>query len=196
MDRKVLAAFDFDGTITRSDSLLPFLIYTFGFGKTVLNCIFALPWIFTSRQKVKEAILTRFIKGMSQTKLRTLGVVYVKEKLPSLLKPEAMDRLRWHQERGDRVVLVSASTDFYLAPWCEEVGIDCLVCSKIEYSEGVATGKLVGLNCRSEEKVRRLAEAVGPLNQFEIYAYGDSEGDKELLALADRSFYREMPSRG
>ena len=54
----------------------------------------------------------------------------------------------------------------------------------------VSDGRCDGDNCHGQEKVRRIKEAY-PLDQYrEIYAYGDTGGDRPMLGLATHSFYK------
>lgn len=198
MNRKeIVAAFDFDGTLTRKDALVPF----FKFLKTPCTAYLLLasrlPWFagfalgVVSRQKAKEAALSAFIQGMQRDQLLHVGTQFAEGALNELLRPEAIERLRWHQQQGHRCILISATLDLFLAPWAEKMQFDDLICSQVAFnSKGEATGKLCGLNCWGKEKVRRLLKTVGPKEHFELYAYGDSRGDKELLQLADHPFYK------
>jgi phosphatidylglycerophosphatase C len=197
MSVQTVAAFDFDGTITDRDSLLPFLFYNKGLIKTVAYLITLLPYLLgfvlklVSRQRTKEAILTRFFKGISLEEQRQWGKRYATEKLNQFVKPAALERIKWHQAQGHMLILISASLDFYLHAWAEQNGFDALICSHLEVDEqGRMTGKLAGLNCWGLEKQRRLLEKLGRRESFILYAYGDSRGDQELLAMADHPFYR------
>jgi phosphoserine phosphatase len=81
-----------------------------------------------------------------------------------------------------------------LEPWAKQKGFTDVLVSSLEInSSGIATGKLRGLNCWGPEKARRIKEHLHPIDQYYIYAYGDSLGDKELLALADETFFRHIP---
>jgi len=55
---------------------------------------------------------------------------------------------------------------------------------------GVVTGKLLSKNCYGIEKANRIQEVYNLSDYKHIYAYGDSRGDRELLELADESFYK------
>ena len=196
----VVAAFDFDGTITYRDTLFPFLFYVGGFVKTVGKLLWLSPMLagyvmgIVSRQETKERVLTSFFQGMSLEKLRDYGKKFVEEKMPRLLKPEALQRLRWHQEQGHRCVLVTASVDAYVEPWAKQAGFDDIISSKIAVDSGsLITGKLAGNNCWGVEKTRRLEALLGPRDRYCLYAYGDSRGDLEMLAFADYTYYRKIP---
>lgn len=191
MQPPVIAAFDFDGTVTYRDSLFPFLIFAAGWAKGLCLLFLDLPYLVgyvfgaSSRQGTKERILSRFFRGMQIQELTKLAQEYAKKKLPGQIRPEALEKIRWHHEQGHRCVIVSASIDLYLKPWAEAVGVQDVIGSKLETKENLVTGKLIGANCWGPEKVRRLTETFGDLGQYTLYAYGDSRGDEEMLAVAD-----------
>lgn len=196
MKKKIVACFDFDGTITKRDSLLPFLFFAKGALKALISLSMELPSLIgfilkmKDRQQVKEAILKRFFSGVSEEKMRAACRSYAEKKLPLQVKQEALDAIKKHKQNGDRLVLISASIDAYLEPWAKNAGFDDLLASKLEIKNGLVTGKIAGKNCRAEEKVLRLQQLLGKLEDFEIYAYGDSRGDLELLKIADHPYYR------
>lgn len=194
-----IAAFDFDGTLTYHDSLLPFLQHSHGKWQTAYKLLALSPLLAydvirgADRQTMKERILTSFFKGYSVEEMMQRGKAFAEQELGKHVRPEGLKRLRWHQNQGHRCILISASIDIYLDPWAKSVGFNDIITSQMEFdSLGNATGRLVGKNCRRQEKVRRLEELVGP-KDYVLYAYGDSTGDKELLALADHPFMKEMP---
>lgn len=127
--------------------------------------------------------------------LRGEGDVFARTVLPSHVRKEAQKRLQWHKDEGHRCVLVSAQIDIYLEAWGKFAGFDDVVCSRMAVdSKGCATGRLVGANCWGPEKVRRLEELLGPRESYTLYAYGDSRGDREMLAIANHAFLKEMPN--
>lgn len=195
-----VAAFDFDGTLSYSDTLIFFLLYCVGPTRTVVYLLLQLPALIafvlgkSTRQQIKERILKKFFGGIPIEEVRNKGMAFAQEKLFRHIRPKGLQRLQWHRNQGHRCVLVSASLDVYLQPWAQSVGFDDILSSRLKVSnDGKVTGKLEGLNCRRAEKVRRLTELLGPREHYRLYAYGDSHGDKELLETADYSFYREMP---
>lgn len=199
MKKQTVAAFDFDGTLTYRDSFFTFLIHTFGLWGFCCRVLPILPQLIlyvlgkATRTDAKEALLGRFFNGMHIDKLRELGEVFAQEKLPSQFRPEALERLHWHQKQGHRCLIVSASVDVWLEPWARENGIEKVLSSRLLVDENQrVSGRLLGENCRRAEKVRRLEEELGPLDQYELYAYGDTEGDKEMLEAADHPYYRKF----
>lgn len=198
-ERPIVAAFDFDGTISYHDTLFHFFLYCVGTLKAFWYFFLKLPvlvsYVFgrSTRQETKESILKKFFEGLPIHQVRQLGAAFAKDILPKHMRPEALKRIQWHLDQGHQCILVSASIDVYLEPWAKMVGFDHTLTSQLAFdTEGKVTGNLIGLNCRRQEKVRRLKELLGPLEGYCIYAYGDSKGDKELLEAADYPFYRKM----
>jgi phosphoserine phosphatase len=56
--------------------------------------------------------------------------------------------------------------------------------------DGKITGNLMGNNCNGGEKVIRIKQLYDTQQYDEIYCFGDTGGDKPMLALATQSFYK------
>lgn len=197
-DRPVVAVFDFDGTLTRRDSLLPFLWHVAGPARFVWNALVLLPtllrYVLSTLENgpAKERVLEQFLAGKPTGEIRAVAESFAAETIPSLLDPEAVRRLRWHQEQGHTTVLVTASAELYARPWAEAEGFDEALGTRLETEDGVFTGQFATPNCYGPEKTRRL-ETDGPdLRGATIYAYGNSRGDRELLGMADQEFYQSF----
>jgi HAD superfamily hydrolase (TIGR01490 family) len=195
--KPVVALFDFDGTITTRDSLLPFLFFlrgiwgVFRIGCSTLPHLLGFLFGSTSRQTVKEAILSGAFAGKTPSELSEVATRYAHTRLESLVRKEAIEKIRWHQQQGHRCIVVSASVSLYLLPWTQQWKITDLLCSELAVdASGRYTGKLVGKNCWGPEKVKRIEALLGDPKSYYIYAYGDSRGDREMLAIADKPFYR------
>lgn len=195
--KPTVAAFDFDGTITTRDSLLLFFWQTKGAFKTIIKLIVHAPiyiaYFFNlkSRQEVKESLIKSFFQRMPISLLRDEGKKFANGPLKKILKKEALDKIKCHQQMGHRCVLVSANLDVYLEEFAKIYGFEDCITSKVAFDkENCVTGYLEGLNCRGAEKVRRMEEILGPKSGYILYAYGDSDGDREMLDLADYPFYR------
>lgn len=196
--KKIIAVFDFDGTLTLGDSLPHFFIFLNGRLRTALKFTLLLPYLIgfvlgmSSRQKTKERILQSFLKGLPQNFIEKKGIEFAESNLNRLLRKEAMQKLRWHQSQGHCCLLISANLNLYLHHWAKINGFQHAISSECEVSsEGILTGRLQGKNCWGMEKVRRLNQLLGSSDHI-IYAYGDSEGDRELLAHAHYPFYRRF----
>lgn len=191
-----VALFDFDNTLTTRDTFLPFVQLThsqkdywlglFKHGFTVLA--YLLGWC--PNEVIKELLLIEFYQDWLLDKMQNLAVNYSEHVLPNLIDQEALQQLKWHQSEGHVVVIVSAALAIYLSPWGKKMGIDYVIANQLETKQGYITGKLKGKNCYGLEKVKRLEAVLGELDQYYIYAYGDSHGDHEMLAVADEPYYR------
>ncbi len=187
--RPGVAAFDFDGTLARRDTLVPFLRQVRG-THLVIGAAARAALRVRERDALKVATIGHLFRGMPADELDERGRAYVPT-LVDLLRPEMLDRVRWHQGEGHAIVIVSASLGAYLRPLAEKLGLDAALAVELESgTDGRLTGGVVGaLNTRGPEKVARLqawaAQRLGPDTAFELWAYGDSAGDEELLALAD-----------
>ena len=192
----IVAVFDFDNTLTRRDSLLPFLQIAVGKWQFWWGIFVMIPVLARYALKLipnwraKEALLTYFLSGRPEKRLCQVAQNFAVKEIPKLLRPEAVQRLHWHQEQGHKTVLVSASLEAYLLPWAEAMGFDLATGTQLEVQNERLTGRILGKNCYGREKVERLRGMLGNLNQYCIYAYGDSRGDKELLATATFPYYR------
>lgn len=190
-----LALFDFDGTLTHADSFTAFVLYAAGTRRLVSGTVALLPLIARYRlgrvrgPEMRAAMVRRAFGGRRFAEVLDLGERFSSDVLPELVRPRALERLRWHRARGDEVAVVSASLSLYLAPWCLRHGVD-LLCSELEVQDGVLTGAYAGLDCTGDEKARRV-RARYALDRYDaVYAYGDTVEDRELLALAGRAFHR------
>jgi HAD superfamily hydrolase (TIGR01490 family) len=201
--KPVIAAFDFDGTLTTRDTLFPFLLQVAGPLKFSLKLITLLPTLtlyalgLLRNDVAKVIVLRRFLANMQMADLQQQALQFAENKLPTLLRNEAMQRLAWHKQQGHRCIVVSASLENYLRPWANTVGFNDILCSRLEPLEGDRTsGNLLGQNCFGPEKMRRLQALLGQREGYILYAYGDSRGDKELLSASDYPFYKSFTKQG
>ena len=199
MDKPVVAAFDFDGTLTRHDTLLPFLFYLAGPARFSYKIILLLPTLtayalgFIRNDIAKVKVLRCFFANMEMDTLRQHALQFAEKILPTLLRNEGMQRLNWHKQQGHRCVVVSASLEIYLRPWASKAGFNDILGSRLEpIGANRTSGKLLGENCFGPEKLRRMEALLGPRDGYTLYAYGDSRGDKELLSAADYPFYKKF----
>lgn len=183
---RLVAAFDFDGTITHKDTLVPFLRHVAGLPRFAGAFLAGLPALATGdrREAYKVAVLRRVLAGRAADELHATAVAYG-ERLPEQFRPDMVERIRWHQGEGHEVVIVSASLRAYLDPVVEHLGLDGVCAVELEVDQGGRlTGAMVGPNCRGHQKVVRLTEWLGGDTPERLWAYGNSSGDRELLATA------------
>lgn len=189
---RVVAAFDFDGTLLPGDSLIPFLrrlLPAPALARAVRSAwreMVMLPRGGPHRDRAKQALLARALRGIPAEHLDIEAEAY-SEVLERRLRSDVLERARWHMDEGHDVVIVSASPEVYLVPLAARLGFRTVLATRLEVDDaGRLTGSFIAANVRAAEKVRRLREWLGG-REATIWAYGDSEGDRELLAFADHA---------
>lgn len=189
-----IAAFDFDETLTKYDSVVPFLRRFSSrrrFAAGLLPHILRILPMAARRDRDKlRALATQLIfTGRRIDDVREHATTLGEQILANGLRPDVEQRLRWHLEAGHRVVIVSASYDLYVDVVAAGLGDVDVLATRLEVADGVCTGRLDGPNCRGQEKVERLSAWLDTnglgRDDVTVYAYGDSRGDTEMLAWAD-----------
>lgn len=186
-----LALFDFDGTITTHETMPGFMRRAVTPLRRALGVPVFAPMLagyrmgLVSGTAIRSAVTMFGFRGVPVAQVHAAGERFATEYLPTALRPEAMQRIAWHQAQGDKVVLVSGGLDVYLAPWCRQHGLD-LICSALETRGDRLTGRYRGAQCVSEEKARRVRERYDLAAYAQCYAYGDTHEDDAMLALAQR----------
>lgn len=195
--KPTLAIFDFDGTLTYADSLLPFLrelAGSAGFWHGMVLFAWDLAGLLLRGKRLedgKEMLLRRFLGGRPEAEIDAAARRFVNGRLRNLLNPRALDQVAEHQRHHHRIFVVSASPEIYLSIWTSQQNPPASVLgTRLEVKEGVFTGSLAGANCKGPEKISRLREALGPLENYQIYVYSDNRTDLDLLRRARNDGYR------
>ena len=174
---KKLFVFDFDGTLTNADTLLEFIRFACGRKRMLLGFLLYSPLLVLMKArlypnyKAKQKVFAHFFKGMTLEQFDTLCQAFA---------------------------IVSASIDNWVRPFAEMYlgqqhdGTDIVVLgTKVETDgNGRLTGRFATSNCYGAEKVRRITEVWPSRDQYDVSAFGDSRGDKEMLAYADQAYFK------
>lgn len=193
--QKDLYIFDFDGTLTRKDSLKEFILYCVGPLRYYLGLAKLSPTLvgyvlgFIKNNIAKERLMVHFFRGWKEAEFAEMGRKYAQEELQKIIRPSAWAFVTDQKSKGNDIIVVSASMEAWLKPWCESNGFR-LLCTRMEVSQGKLTGKFANTNCYGAEKAHRLMDVIDPTVYGSLYAFGDSRGDTEMLAFADKGFYR------
>lgn len=104
--------------------------------------------------------------------------------------PAARERLRWHQHRGDTVIVISASGEHLVAPIAQRLGADTAMAIGVEVVNSRYSGNFTGPLTYQQGKVECIDRWLtqNPARRFEQrWAYSDSINDRPLLEYADHA---------
>lgn len=189
---KKIVAFDFDGTLTTRDTLLMFILHAKGIDAFIRGFLYRLPLIIMMKLRLypnyqaKQKVFSYFFKGMTIDTFNSLCRHFA-EKNHHLLRPEGLKTLNEAWNVGAEVLIISASIDNWVQPFFPNVKV---LGTQIEVEDGRLTGRFLTKNCYGQEKVNRIKELYPHREDYYLTAYGDSKGDRELLAFADEAHYK------
>ena len=192
---KIIAFFDFDGTITTKDTLLEFIKFSKGELHFYVGFLLNSPWLIAyklkiiSNQMAKERVLRFFFGGTSMVEFSGRCLEFKKIRMKDLIRTRAIHEIKLLKNKGAEVVIVSASPENWIRDWAEEMGVQ-LIATRLMVNNDRLTGKIEGKNCYGKEKVNRIRELYNLADFDQIFAYGDSGGDIPMFGLASTFFYR------
>lgn len=190
-----VVAFDFDGTLTTHDSYTAFLRWRAGAVRYHIGLIRLVPAAIAylghrNRGRIKAAATREFLRGVPRERIEADAQAFATLMAPRMLRPDAVRTWRRWGQRRAKLVIVTASPQLIVAPFARGLGAEMLLGTELVFdAQDRATGAFAGANCRGAEKVRRLQEVFGPDIRLRA-AYGDTSGDREMLAIAEEPGYR------
>ena len=194
---QAIVAFDFDGTLTVSDSFTAFLRWRAGAGGWFLGLAKMAPDLAAyaghrDRGRLKAASVKEFLRGVPRVQLEEDAEAFAGQVWPGFLRYDALACWKDWGARGAYRVIVTASPETTVAPFARRLGAEALLGTPLVFdADHRVTGAFSSPNCRGEEKVRRLRAAFGDDMQLAA-AYGDTTGDTEMLAMADEAGFRRF----
>ena len=192
---KKIAFFDFDGTITTKDTLLEVIKYQKGEASFYTGFLLNLPVLIglklklVSNQAAKECMLKYFFKGMDFESFQKSCDSFIDNQLPAIVRPAAIDEIKKLKAEGFEIVVVSASPSNWIKKWADANGLG-LIATKLQTVDNLLTGYIDGINNNKDEKAVRIKIEFDLSMYSEIYCYGDSGGDKAMLRLGTKAFYK------
>lgn len=191
--RKTIAVFDFDGTITRHDSFARFVKATSGTPRFYRGIFLQMPRLVAyklgilSNSRAKEALFGTYFRGMTATRFAEAGTRFIPE-IERMLRDDTMQSLIRHRDAGHTIYIVSASMPQWIEPWARNYGIAKVIGTEPETgADGRLTGRFSTPNCYGAEKVKRFLDVEPDRASYRLVVYGDSRGDREMLAEADEA---------
>ena len=180
------AFFDFDGTMCRGDSILFCLrlaakkrLLTAGDPGQIIRSFLRYLFKKMSDEQMKTICMAFWAK-MSEQERRAFDEELA-QRLAGRVYKMAKEEMALCRLSHRKIVIVSASTENYMALLGQKLGVDTVLCTKID-EKGHVSG-----NCKGEEKVRRiegfLRDTASLLDPDASAAYGDSLSDRPMLRL-------------
>ena len=193
--KKQIAFFDFDGTITTNDTMLELIRFHHGSFRFLTGMLLLSPYLvmmkagLMTNQAAKEKMLAHFFGGMELEVFDKVCQQFALNRIPSMIRPGALEKIGMFKQAGTEVVIVTASAGNWIRPWSDTHGLS-IIATVLETINGKLTGRLLGKNCHGVEKVVRI-KATYKLDEYgNISSFGDTSGDKPMLALANEPFYK------
>ena len=191
MAKRCIAVFDLDGTLTTKDTLLEFITFACGVPRFYWGFLLFCPILILMKLhlfpnwKAKQMFFSHFFKGWEYNDFKAKGQLFANE-IEKMENRKMLEKLNDHLNHSDVVYVISASIFEWVQPWCEKIGVSRVLTTQIEVdTNGIISGRFATKNCYGKEKVRRLLEVEPERRSYILYAYGDSRGDKEMIAFSD-----------
>jgi HAD superfamily phosphoserine phosphatase-like hydrolase len=142
--------------------------------------------------KIKQRLFSFFFKGMKLRRFDRFCSEFCQQST-HLIRNRAIMAIQKHKGNNDLVLIISASIENWVYPFAERLEIPVVIATKAEVdNQNCLTGRFSSLNCHGAEKVNRLLQLYPQREEYQLAAYGDSRGDKQLLKFADEKFYRSF----
>jgi len=197
-----LVVFDLDGTITRHDTLFP---YVLGFLQRrpwrLPGLLLFLPAVVRFALKradhgqLKSSLIKATLHGAARAEIDAWTAQFVPALLAHGVFADALDRIALHRARGDRLVLMSASVDLYVPAIGRELGFAEIICTGVRWNGDRLSGELTTPNRRGAEKARCLEALRERYSGLTTVAYGNAGSDLAHLRLADEGVLVNGTSR-
>lgn len=191
---KKLYCFDFDGTITKKDTMFVFLKF-YNAKKFYISFIKHLPLFvilklgLADAEKVKMSFISSILKDESEENLDKKALLFFEKFYPQIIREKALDFIQNIDKEKTKCLLVTASLDIWTKYFAKKFGME-LVATKAKFKDGSYTGKFASKNCNGKEKVERIKKVISKQKFDKTIAFGDTSGDTEMLNWANEGYYR------
>jgi HAD superfamily hydrolase (TIGR01490 family) len=196
-----IAIYDMDRTITRRGTYTPFLIFAalrhkpwrmLGLALFIMSMIgYILGW---QNRKSLKSLGFKFLIGreIAADRLDEISAAFAKRTVKSGLLPGTLVLIEADRKAGKRLVMATASPEYYVAPIAKLLKFDAIITTKqARGSDGRYLATIEGENCYGPEKLTRiqawLASEQLLREECEVSFYSDHRSDIDVLRWADRA---------
>lgn len=191
---KKLYCFDFDGTLTKEDTMFSYLKF-YNKKKFFRNFVKYTPLFIlvklklASAEKVKKSFIASILKGETEEKIREKSILFFEKNYPKIIRENALEFINNIDRDKTECLLVTASLDIWIVPFAEKLGME-LISTQAKFDNGIYTGLFLTKNCNGQEKVNRIKKVIEGKKFHKTIAFGDTSGDQEMLNWANEGFFR------
>lgn len=191
-----LALFDLDGTLSRRDTFVPFVLGLLARqpARWIRVPLLLLPLLGYASGRVdrgglKGAILHWLFAGLPRATVEAWAARFAASAARQAMHPEGVATLQAHLAAGDHVVVLSASPDLYVPLLARHLGAHEVHCTAIRWQGELLDGRLAGPNRRDEEKSRVLDALRSAHPGLPVIAYGNSLVDLIHMRRCEQAVY-------
>lgn len=195
-EQRKIIVFDFDGTLTRKDTLIEFIKFAKGKVNFIFGLIYCAPILIAyilklyPNWKAKQYLFSYFFKGMKYDDFKSIGNKFA-DIIDGFTRNDIVNKLVKYSKEY-QVYIISASIEDWIIPWSSQWKGIKVIGTKVEFDkEGKLTGRFLTKNCYGKEKVNRLIEIEANRDEYYLIAYGDSKGDLYMEKFADKFYWVE-----
>ena len=191
---KKLYCFDFDGTLTYSDTMFLYLKF-YNPSKFRIQFIKHIPLFILLKlnlleaEKVKKSFISSILKGEKKEKIEKKSQQFFDQYYPEIFRGNALDFIKNIDYSQTDCYIVTASLDIWVKPFVEKFKMN-LLATQAEFKDDIFTGNFVGNNCNGVEKVNRIKAEITDKKYDKIIAFGDTSGDQPMLTWADEGQFK------
>ncbi|AFH50183.1 Phosphoserine phosphatase [Ignavibacterium album JCM 16511] len=192
-----LFAFDFDKTITITDTILPlckFLSKRFNSSLSfyLIQLLFAVYRIkLISSKKFKESVIKYLLKNKNSVEIENAILDFYKLNYEKLFNSVIINLIEEEKKAGNRIIIVTSNLDLFVYPIKKLLPVDEVFGTKVKIVNELVYDSIEGENCSGNEKSRVIQEYKSNQQFDKVISYGDSSGDFEMLKSSDESFIAE-----
>lgn len=191
---KKLYLFDFDGTLTRQDTMFLFLRF-YSRRRFRVQYVRHIPLFVLLKLRladagtVKRSFISSVLKGQKEQRLEEGAQRFFDHYYPQIIRRNALDFIKNIDRNTTESFIVTASLDIWVKPFAEQFQMR-LIATQAEFSNGVFTGNFTTPNCNGIEKVNRIKEAIAGEKFDKKIAFGDTDSDRPMMNFANESHFR------
>ncbi|HEY7377708.1 MAG TPA: HAD-IB family hydrolase [Steroidobacteraceae bacterium] len=191
-----IALFDLDGTLTRRDTLFPYLVgFSLRRPLRLVRLFARLPgalvhYAFKGRDpgRLKEELIIASLEGVTRAEIARWNDKYVPRLLARGMHAQALRQAATHRASGDYLVLMSASPDLYVPAIARALGFNETICTGVRWDGMSLSGTLATPNRRGEEKLHCVLALRQRHSDVPITAYGNAASDLAHLGACEHPY--------